>query len=386
MFPRDSIAKLEDIHTGGVLCCRVVHRDGAAYLLTSSADKTVKVTALASGQSSLLLDVNGATRDPALSPHAGPVLALCPHPLHADVFVTGSMDGSHALVRWSPPKSELLPSQQLPGEVLQRWSDHSKYVVRAEFSTTTGVYLATASYDRKVNIYRARDGYRSVYCDEGAIPHYEKLHTARFDTIVESLCFIDDKTLVIAVRDNNHLYYMDISEQDEGDGAPALVTDTRYNMNANGDDHVSFTAMHLSMSPPIVVDAHHPDGPVTQRFLLVSTDQESGRAILFQPHSAVQVQNFYGPRIDGYSQPRHCWHASGRYVFMTSDEDRAVWVFEVASGQCVRKLGGFKGELGDGDGEYSGEGHGSVVRSLWFDDVTARLYTGGFDKRVIVWK
>lgn len=72
-------------------------------------------------------------------------------------------------------------------------------------------------------------------------------------------------------------------------------------MNAKGDDHVSFTALHMQFSP---------DG----EYLLVNTDKD--RLILYSMSSgSVPVRNFYGANNDIYSQPRCCWHLSGKYVY-----------------------------------------------------------------------
>jgi WD40 repeat protein len=133
----------------------------------------------------------------------------------------------------------------------------------------------------------------------------------------------------------------------------------------------SFTAMHLTVSPL------HSE----PRYLLVSTDQPTGRRILFRLHSDRQVQNFYGVRNDGFSQPRHAWLPDGSHFYATSEDDNSVWVFRVSDGQVVRKLGGV--DALDG---YSGDGHHSTVRDLVFDEKKGCLLTASYDQTIGIWQ
>jgi hypothetical protein len=67
------------------------------------------------------------------------------------------------------------------------------------------------------------------------------------------------------VRDDNYLHYIDCE----------TWVETKVNMNANGDDHVSFTVLDLARSPG------------DERFLLAATDKS--RHIVFRTGTSAQV-------------------------------------------------------------------------------------------------
>jgi COMPASS component SWD3 len=125
------------------------------------------------------------------------------------------------------------------------------------------------------------------------------------------------------------------------------------NMNAIGDDFVSFTAMDVSTSPD-------------DKYILVSTDKD--RLILYRSNTGQQVANFYGAISNEYSHPRHCWHPSGQYIYATS-QNKAIHVWEVASQKIVTCL----------------EGHSGDVRGLIYCLGMKMLFSCGFDGVVNVW-
>jgi len=86
-----------------------------------------------------------------------------------------------------------------------------------------GEYFATASYDRTACVYgRQPDG------------SYELRRRFHFAGTVEALAFTPDSASVaFTARNDNYLHYVQLSDM-----AP-----TRYNMNKNGDDFVSFVGM-----------------------------------------------------------------------------------------------------------------------------------------------
>ncbi|KAI8824040.1 WD40-repeat-containing domain protein [Fimicolochytrium jonesii] len=292
-------------------------------LVTASTDKTIRVSHKDSGKLLGVLDHQKAA-----------CLALDFYPPDKRFLLTAGMNGSHHVADLTTEA------------VAQSFSDHAKYVVRALFSPD-GAWFATGSYDRSVSIYKRTT-------DAGVIPpKFEKVHTAAFPGAVESLCFLptatDPPTLVIGSRDSNYLNYLTL------DPSRAYPT-TRHNMNANGDDWISFTAMDLRPSPT----GHH---------LACYTDSKAGRIIIFRTHSTIQARNLWGVVADGFSQPRCCWDSSGRLVFATSD-DMKVYVFDVPSGQVVKRL----------------EGHTGVVRGLGYDGERQQLVSCSFDRTVRVWE
>ncbi|CAG8484310.1 5341_t:CDS:1 [Acaulospora colombiana] len=155
-------------------------------------------------------------------------------------------------------------------------------------------------------------------------------------------------------------------------------------MNSNGDGWVSFTAMDITPSP-------NNNG----KYLLVSTDDESGRIILFRTfndhnsiikdeinanHSLIQLANFYDEFIpftnDSHSSslsrkltnPRVLWHPSGNF-FYSYGVDSIIRVYSLRTKKLIDQV----------------RGHNDVVRGMWYDDERDLLITCGFDKCVKVW-
>ncbi|KND00990.1 uncharacterized protein SPPG_04086 [Spizellomyces punctatus DAOM BR117] len=339
-FPVEPSRDLEGIHFANILTvisrtlpsdlfpAASLPKETVMALVTGSTDKTVRISDGDTGAVISVLDHQKAA-----------VLASDFYPLNPAYLLTAGMDGAHHIV------------DIRTGQSVQSWKDHSKYVVRAQFSRCDGgKWLVTASYDRTVNLYR-----RTSNDDE--TPRYEKLHSIAFRGAVESICFLPPPvtagepatpTLVVGSRDDNYLHYIDLDPS-------RAFPDRQHNMNANGDDWISFTPMDIAPSP-------------SGRHIAVYTDSKAGRLIIFRSRSTVQARNLWGTVADGFSQPRCCWDSSGRYLFATSD-DRKICVFDVVSGQIMRKL----------------EGHTDVIRGISFDADAERLISCSFDKTVRVW-
>ncbi|KAJ1566464.1 hypothetical protein HK096_001361, partial [Nowakowskiella sp. JEL0078] len=274
------------------------------------ADKSIRITAAESGK---VLSI--------ISEHNGAVLDLDVHPIFDHILLSASMDGSHQLLNLET------------GSPIQIFKDHSKYVTRGRFSPNTGTWLLTASYDRTVNIYHTIES-------QAETPSYEKVKQLTFSGAVESFCFLTNPGYndfaVVGVRGDNYLHYIELDEKH-------VFLHTTYNMNSTGDDWVSFNPMFLASSP-------------NGQFVLCFTDSSAGRLILFKAHSSIQVRNFWGVLIDGFSQPKCCWDTSGNYIYVSGD-DYVISVFEVESTQVVAKL----------------EGHQGVIRDLKMDPKTLKL-------------
>jgi COMPASS component SWD3 len=159
-------------------------------------------------------------------------------------------------------------------EIVQSFLDHTKYVVKCVFGGG-GSWFATGSRDKTVCLYR-----RVV---DGS---YILAQTLNFLGPVESMCIIDKSTLVVGTRDDCNLHYFPIKEY-RGDRLE--VGHEAYNMNANGDDHCSFTPMHIALSP-------------NKKSLLIFTDSESGRLLIQKTFSNASTHQLalYGPIVDGY--------------------------------------------------------------------------------------
>ncbi|KAJ3178292.1 hypothetical protein HDU87_003604 [Geranomyces variabilis] len=347
----DAVRVLEGVHFANILTSTIktmpsslfpdaadISMPAVSILITSSTDKTVRLSHADTGRTLCVLDH-----------HKSAVLATDVYPADPAYILTAGMDGVHHI------------ADVRTGLAVQSWMDHGKYVVRAAFSAWgRGEWFVTASYDRTVNFYRRTTS------EDASPPVFEKAHSVLFRGAVESMCFLepprraaaieatqqlkDDAplTVIIGCRDDNRLHYIEL---DPSRGYPSTTT----NMNANGDDWISFTAADLCVSP-------------TGKYVACYTDSKAGRIIIFAARADTQARNLWGVVADGFSRPRCCWDSSGRYLFATSD-DRLVYVFDVASGQVVAKLGG----------------HSEVVRCVAFDADSRRLLSCSFDKTVRIW-
>eukprot|EP01105_Mastigella_eilhardi_P008644 TRINITY_DN208_c1_g1_i1.p1 TRINITY_DN208_c1_g1~~TRINITY_DN208_c1_g1_i1.p1 ORF type:complete len:408 (-),score=122.25 TRINITY_DN208_c1_g1_i1:1265-2488(-) len=217
-------------------------------------------------------------------------------------------------------------------KVVQSFKDHSKYAVIVRWSID-GSMFATASYDKSVKLYKAT----------AAALTYECVHTWVFSTVVEALTFAPDGSIYAAMRENNYIHILN----------PTDYTTRLVNMNATGDDHVSFTVLDMSVSP-------------SGNFLLLSTDRS--RLIILHAATGQQVRNFYGAPNDDYSQPRHAWDTDGLYIYSTA-QDFTIRAWEVATQQPVARL----------------EGHTKRVRAVDHHPHCKLLASVGFDNCLKLW-
>ncbi|CAG8563772.1 7716_t:CDS:2 [Acaulospora morrowiae] len=386
-YPRYICETFSQIHNSNILTINLQNVASSSYvdndyettfsptIITGSADKTIKFTSLLTGDTFNTFDY-----------HKGGVLAIDFHPVRSNIMLSASMDGSCALTDVSTM------------DVKQAFKDHQKPVVRAKFSPD-GSMIVTAGYDHSLNFYKM-DGSSngsganifspttphnssnllSPATPSTPLPLYSKVHTITFDSKIESLCFLPNSSfLIVGIRESCYLHYINLQQD--------LFEITKYNMNLNGDDWVSFTAMDIVPSP-------NNDG----KYLLVSTDDENGRIILYKTfgdatnattngngvnHSSttlIQIANFYDEFItfsdDSYSStlsrkltnPRLLWHPSGNF-FYSYGVDSIIRVYSLRTKKLVDQV----------------KGHNDVVRGMWYDEDRDLLVTCGFDKSAKVW-
>ncbi|OZJ03438.1 hypothetical protein BZG36_03181 [Bifiguratus adelaidae] len=304
-------------------------------------NETQAVTWLAASLSNKdirIYDLSKETALKTLRPHNAPALTLDFHPTSPNVLLSGSMDGTIALTNVET------------GETIQQFKDHTKYIVQAKFSLD-GQNIATAS----------RDGFVKAYHRTTTEDEWQLAKTfGPFGDAVECLAFLDATTIIIGARGDNYLYYIDIvSGKIE-----------KYNLNANGDNWISFMPMHISVNP------------WDPNYILISTDQASGRLILMRSRSMEQVRNYYGTPQNAFGQPRHLWLPGGN-LFVTIGDDFTCRIWSTASGECYGYL----------------KGHEGIVRALiWCPDANQKddedtpyidqgcVITAGFDHCIRRWR
>ncbi|GJJ78035.1 hypothetical protein EMPS_10394 [Entomortierella parvispora] len=301
-------------------------------LISAAADRTVKFSLLDKAHGD---DLPGQVFQ-ILQPHEGVALDIDFHPLHPQLMLTSAMDKTAVI------------TNTVTGKEHQKFKDHAKFVVRAKFAMEGAMFI-TGSHDKTANFYKAQQ--RQSH-DTNDLPVYALDKTMVFKGAVESMCVLPPSknrapTVIIGTRDDNYLHYIDLTN----------YSVTKYNMNVNKDDWVSFTPMDISASP------HNEGG-----YLLVTTDAPTGRQILFRTDSALQLFNYYGVPTDGFSTPRNAWDRSGKYFYVTGN-DHKIYCFEVRTQALVGTL----------------EGHTSVIRSLFMDYERRMLISCSFDKTVRAW-
>lgn len=120
--------------------------------------------------------------------------------------------------------------------------------------------------------------------------------------------------LVVGSRDSASLLYFDCQ------------TLERHFVSLNEkefDTHVSFTPLHMSLSP---------DG----NMLLIATDKHL--LLLFEVGSNRRLRTFSGHSSGDYARPKVAWDASGKYIYSNSDADPYIYVYSVATTKIVDVL------------------------------------------------
>lgn len=118
-------------------------------------------------------------------------------------------------------------------------------------------------------VYSSSLDFRLVDGTDESEGKYELLKRWSFGGNVEAIEFTpDSNTLIVSARNDNYLNYIDLHSFEV----------KRVNMNSNGDNHVSFTAMHLQCSP----SGNH---------LLVQTDRD--RIIVMRTHTPLHVNTIF---------------------------------------------------------------------------------------------
>eukprot|EP00038_Savillea_parva_P031309 m.84906 g.84906 ORF g.84906 m.84906 type:complete len:412 (+) comp9611_c0_seq3:67-1302(+) len=327
-YARDLWIDLEKARKANCLSVRI-HPDGSR-ILSGAADKTVVSTPIPDDPDDAAASVAASS---VVYTCAGPVLSMDVNPVNTDLVLTGDMSGNSVVFSLASKKAVFTPIK------------HGKYVIRVAWSAC-GNYFVTASYDKQARLYKAS----SKEEDGGEKEPYTLVKTIKGIGQVMCAAFTPaaippaDAELAVGVRDDNRIHLVKLS----------TLKTRAINMNANGDNWVSFTAMDVSFSP-------------SGQFILVSTDKE--RLILYSRKSGLQVRNFYGAMNDEYSNPRHCWHPSGQYIYATSQlHDVLVW--ELHSSKVVAKM----------------TDHTQPIKDIYYHPGNKMLVSTSFDRSIKLWR
>jgi len=327
------------LHSKNLLCVRFPPDSNTSHLLAvSSANNYLKIVDYETKE--VKNNIEGI--------HNGGIVILAYHPKNPNIILTGSMDGTHKIIDVSVRG----------GKVIQSFKDHGKFVTRVAFSSD-GKLFATGSFDHTVNIYCIEEEEEKEEAEANTNLKYTLIKSFIFPKNVECILFdYDDTCLIISIREDNFLHYVKIMRtfsSTKSLSASFKFVEEKVNMNSFGDNHVSFSALDLCISP-------------NGKYLLVATD--TSRVILFALYTSKQIKNYYGSNNAQYSNPRVLWSANGKYIYGTS-ETREIVVWDVVSKQIVKKMK---------------DAHEKVIRDMSANKDRSLLATCSYDLTVKIWQ
>jgi hypothetical protein len=308
---------------------------------------------------------------------------------------------------------------------------HAKYAVqviitRSHYNSQPGEPLciaASAAWDQKICLYSFEPPSDASPPDGDA--HYtgsrigSPAATISVPTNPESILFVrhpdtDEIYLIVGRRDSTYLYYYKLTEVLDTNASPRLILSVRemgrQNLAPHANAWISFSPSSLAACPTdpaliAVATSHLPHmklilvrllfpGPQGQGgagaggFVGGDTQASQARAELAirdREDAAIRLLVSTMAPQTPYSTPQVVWRPDGSGVWVNGD-DGVVRGVEARTGKVVALL----------------KGHevGSKVRSLWAGMVGVEgtegeegmveeeewLVSGGFDKKVIVWK
>ncbi|PYH50027.1 uncharacterized protein BP01DRAFT_388150 [Aspergillus saccharolyticus JOP 1030-1] len=305
---------------------------------------------------------------------------------------------------------------QRGSNVVDRRKDHAKYAVKVvAHEADEAVWIATAGWDAKVFVYRLRS---SLLNGDSPVTIGEPVAQISLPTNPESIVFVrhvdtQELLLLVSRRDSTYIYYYQVESR------VSTTTDTppqqsrecvllaQQNLAPHSNAWVAFSPACMALSPhdpgliaiatstlphmkvmivrllfPAtetqsvdVAGAGAPETQATQALAALSLQNREDAAIMVQA-------NTFAPQT-AYSTPQIVWRPDGSGVWVNGD-DGVIRGLEAKSGRLVSVLK---------------EGHepGCKIRAIWAGWVelpgskgeVAReewLVSGGFDKRLVVWK
>ncbi|KAJ5787962.1 hypothetical protein N7457_002952 [Penicillium paradoxum] len=304
-------------------------------------------------------------------------------------------------------------------QTLDSRKDHKKYVVKVvayeDRIDPSKLWVATAGWDESVLIYCLNIPDQA---DASALRIGEPVARIELLTNPESLLFVphidtNELLLLVSRRDSTSIYYYQVeSASEEADASHANEGVARLlgsqNLAPHSNAWVTFSPAHMALSPHdpgllavatstlphlkvIIVrllfpktkiagqiNAFASEDPVTQ-----ASQAMAALEIQNREDAAILVQaNTFAPQT-AYSTPQVAWRPNGSGVWVNGD-DGVVRGIETKTGKVVATLKG-------------GHDPGFKVRTIWSGYVAVPqeegdsireewVISGGFDKRLIVWK
>jgi hypothetical protein len=316
---------------------------------------------------------------------------------------------------------------QRGARILQSRKDHAKYAVKVvvheeadDAGLETTFWVATAGWDATVLLYRL-----TIYHGSQVPAPMLNAPVARIKLTInpESLLFVrhvdtGELLLLVSRRDSSSIYYykVDTSLENgpyhtEDDNVPSSPPECRLlgqqNLAPHSNAWVAFSPSHMALSPldpgllavatssephmkviivrllfPSTASSDESNPSASDAAVTQASQAMEALALQNREDAAILIQaNTFAPQTS-YSTPQVAWRPDGSGVWVNGD-DGVVRGIEIKTGNVVAMLK---------------EGHepGCKVRTIWAGYVDVRndgkdvreewVISGGFDKRLIVWK
>ncbi|EED17129.1 conserved hypothetical protein [Talaromyces stipitatus ATCC 10500] len=352
----------------------------ATYLVATGADKRLNLFNL-DADNTVAASISGLTDSPILS-----YASIRGGQYH----LLATMSGQLLLVRGN--------------EIIDRRKDHTKYVVKvvAYEDHDNHIWIVTAGWDMQVFIYSIKPNSSSGTELEIGNP----VGSLKVPTNPESILLVHhpetrDLTLLLSRRDSTYIYYYNIEPLRTRDSQQRSCKEIgKQNLAPNSNAWVSFSPSCMTQNPRdpgiiAVALSTLPHMKVMIVRLLFPTKRNTGddervnneatpathlsqsnASLALQNHedAAIIIQaNTFAPQT-AYSTPQVVWRPDGSGVWVNGD-DGVIRGIESKTGKLVTML-------------KNGHEAGIKVRSIWAGWVEGEewLVSGGFDKKLIVWK
>jgi hypothetical protein len=311
---------------------------------------------------------------------------------------------------------------QRGAEILSRRKDHAKYAVkviayeeddRPGETTSNIVWVATAGWDSKILLYRLRIPSRAG--DSVLVELNEPIAHINLLTNPESIVLVrhpDTHELILLAsrRDSTYLFYYAVPSSTPAETPSECKLLGKQNLAPHSNAWVAFSPSCLALSPhdPGLIAVAASTLPhmkvIIVRLLFPKQEQESSGpppigstsaeqetqarpafaalALQNREDAAIMIQaNTFAPQTV-YSTPQVVWRPDGSGVWVNGD-DGVIRGVETMTGKVTAML-------------KDGHQVGSKVRAIWAGWVEVQrdgkvvkeewLISGGFDKRLIVWR
>ncbi|KAI3436853.1 hypothetical protein D9Q98_006263 [Chlorella vulgaris] len=378
--------RIAGLHASNIICVQCWPQRRLA--VTGSSDGTVTVVGY---DGSLMRSMQAGTSG---------VLCLA---LAGNGAGSGEGEGSSSLVAAGCMDGSVAVLDAASGTLQARCQPHRKYVVAAAWAAD-GRHLVTGSWDHSYAVHRlqrqqpaaaqrpaaaallvaaADDEAAGKPASSGAGWELVRVHEAQTAAKVNAVLPLPSSSgdvgdlgssstgsstsssFLVAVQGSNYLCHLSISISnpatagDSGAGSPAAAAavvreEARINMNARGDDHVSFSAAHLALSP-------------CARLVLVSAD--NGRLLVYERQGWSLLRSIFGLPTEQFHQYCATFDRTSSYV-MAAAAHGALAIFHVGSATRVALL----------------PAHNKNVRGLCYDGHANLLLTVSFDRTLGLWE